>query len=71
MSNYRTEQRTTVIIWTHEIAQTGKPMNRLRDDFRQRLGQEATPKRSSVQWKRNSLQQVTENISQELEGHQP
>jgi hypothetical protein len=35
-------------------------MNRVRDDFQQRLGQEAAPKRTSVQWEHNSLQRVTE-----------
>jgi hypothetical protein len=34
-------------------------MNWVRDDIQQRLGQEAAPKRTSVQWKHNSLQRVT------------
>jgi len=59
-ANYETEQRTVVSVWAHKIPQAGKTMNRVHDDFQQRLGQEAAPKRTSVQWEHNSLQRVTE-----------
>jgi recombinational DNA repair ATPase RecF len=59
-ANYKNEQRTVVSIWTHKIPQAGKKVNRVRDDFQQRLGQEAAPKHTSVQWEHNSLQRVTE-----------
>jgi len=35
-------------------------MNWVRDDFQQTMGQEGAPKRTSVQWEHNCLQQVTE-----------
>lgn len=59
-ANYKTEQRTIVSVWTHKIPQAGKTMNRVRDDFQQRVVQEAAPNWTSVQWEHNCLQQVTE-----------
>lgn len=58
-ANYKTEQRTIVSVGTHKFPQAGKTMNRVRDDLQQRLGQEAAPKRTSVQLEYNSLQRVT------------
>jgi hypothetical protein len=48
-SNYATEQRIAVSVWTYEQPQAGKEMDEVRELFRQIFGKETFPNKTILQ----------------------